>query len=113
MCGLPEHRGIEHTSLNSMRIAPYEIIPMIQTDSLEVALSETPCLMCRDGWLDHPVRRSACNLWIPDPPALAAAARKWIKQSVPGEVTASWALDLDENRGYNRALADVAKAVGL
>ena len=75
MCGLPEHRGIEHTSLNSMRIAPYEIIPMIQTDSLEVALSETPCLMCRDGWLDHPVRRSACNLWMPDPPALADVAK--------------------------------------
>ena len=36
MCGLPEHRGIEHTSLSSMRIAPCEIIPMIQTDSLAI-----------------------------------------------------------------------------
>ena len=99
MCGLPEHRGIEHTSLNSMRIAPYEIIPMIQTDSLEAALAKVPRLASVLG-----------NQVEPDYPALAVAAREWMRQQLPGSITAEWAKTID---GYDAALADVTKALGL
>ena len=89
-------------------------------DSLEVALSETPCLVCRCGWLAHPVRvhgYTPCSVWQPDPPALAAAAREWMRERMPHRSTIEdWrCLPVIPStlEVYNIALADVAKALGL
>jgi len=51
----------------------------------------------------------------PDYEALAAAAREWMKRNMPMPFEIRPAFRWEEGRsaGYNRALADVAKALGL
>jgi len=91
------------------------------TDSLEAALSETPCLVCQRGWLAHPLRvhgPTPCSIWQPDPPALAAAAREWMRGHTPHDREEVGVLDGRPTfspfaRGHNAALADMAKALGL
>jgi len=84
-------------------------------DSLEAAVSETPCLVCQRGWLAHPVHDPACGVWQPDPPALAAAARRRMRDQFPSAsaMDASRPETVWSGQGYNAALTDVAKALGL
>jgi len=49
----------------------------------------------------------------PDGPGLAAAARKWIGERMPNRLLAERATETTKASAYNRALADVAKALGL
>ena len=77
-------------------------------DSLEAALRAV-LLVSEKTWPNGQVEE------VPDYPALAAAAREWIKQNMPMPFEIRPAFGWEESRsaGYNRALADVAKALGL
>jgi len=78
------------------------------TDPLEVALSEMPCLLCRRGWIAHTVRAH----WQPDPAALAAIARKCMREQMPVKMSGN-AMSFESADHYNAALVDVAKELGL
>ena len=75
-------------------------------DSLEAALRAV-LLVSEKTWPNGQVEE------VPDYPALAAAAREWIKQNMPNRLLAEWARETDHAAGYNHARADVAKALGL
>ena len=77
-----------------------------EQDRLEAALRGVP-LIQEKVWPDGAVED------VPDYPALTTAALEWVRQNLPGEITAEWARDMDENRGFNRCLADVARRLGL
>lgn len=84
---------------------------MTQPDSLEATLLAVP-----------PRRIATCISGChtddggPDGPALAAAARKWIREQMPKilfetVVRAGWESGIV--KAYNEALADVRRALGL
>ena len=75
-------------------------------DSLEAALRAV-LLVSEKTWPNGQVEE------VPDYPALAAAAREWIKQNMSNRLLAEWARETDHAAGYNHARADVAKALGL
>ena len=91
------------------------------TDSLEAALRAVP-LVCRDcGEPATDARPLVCSVMslhdsVADYAALAAAARKWVKENMPMPFESRPSVWWDAGSryaGYNRALADVAKALGL
>ena len=85
-------------------------------DSLEAALRAVPqkCPSC-DFVFSAKMVLHVCPFpgLAPDYPALVAAAREWIKIHMPGRKLAEWATEADVVKGYNHALGDVARALGL
>jgi len=85
-------------------------------DSLEVALRAVPqkCPSC-DFVFSAKMVLHVCPFpdLAPDYPALVAGAREWMRQHLPGSITAECAKDIDGYNGYNAALADVARWLGL
>ena len=83
------------------------------TDSLEDALLQVP-------WVHAPICNPLAHrnymgdgAWcipVPDGPALAAAARKWMRQHFPTPMHSDQGT---ESLAYNNALETVARALGL
>jgi len=86
------------------------------TDSLEAALRAVPLGSAQLSRTVGDGDGNAITLLItvpaPDYPALAAATREWIKRQMPLAYMDD-AARLRNVEGYNAALADVAKALGL
>ena len=82
-------------------------------DSLEAYLLAVPLTHLCLSPGDRPEHENCCHD-IPDGAALAAAARKWMRERIGLPLSgALTVLCREEVTGYNAALTDVAKALGL
>jgi|SRR3990167_649868 len=78
------------------------------TDSLATELAAVPAMRiasCISGC--HTIDGG------PDGPALAVAARKWMRQQLPNRLLAEFARESDHVQGFNDAIASVALMLGL